>query len=108
MHAFSKDPTRLAALAAPTSSASANAALVAAAAWLRSTWLGKAVVALVAERQARLAIDELRSWDNHMLRDIGLERMDIEGAVRGQFRPLARDADRLKAGAARKTPQPYF
>jgi uncharacterized protein YjiS (DUF1127 family) len=94
MLAYSKDPTRLAAIAAPASYASAKAAL----AWLRSTWLAKTVAALVAERQTRIAIDELRSWDNHMLRDIGLERMDIEGAVRGQFRPLPRDAERLKAG----------
>ena len=94
MHAYSKDPTRFTAIAAPASYATATAAL----AWLRSTWLAKAVAKLVAERQTRLAIDELRSWDNHMLRDIGLERMDIEGAVRGQFRPLPRDADRLRAG----------
>ena len=94
MHAYSKNPTRFAAIAGPASYATAKAAL----AWLRSTWLAKAVAKLVAERQTRLAIDELRSWDNHMLRDIGLDRMDIEGAVRGQFRPLPRDADRLKAG----------
>ena len=95
MHAYSKDPARIAAIAVPASYATAKAAI----AWLRSTWLGKAAIAFVAERQARIAIDELRSWDNHMLRDIGLERMDIEGAVRGQFRPLPRDADRLRAGA---------
>jgi uncharacterized protein YjiS (DUF1127 family) len=94
MHAYSKDPTRFAVIAAPASYATAKAAL----AWLRSTWLIKAVAKLVAERQTKLAIDELRSWDDHMLRDIGLERMDIEGAVRGQFRQLPRDADRLKAG----------
>jgi uncharacterized protein YjiS (DUF1127 family) len=103
MIAYSKDPTRLAAIAAPASYATAKAAL----AWLRATWLGKATLALVAERQTRLAIDELRSWDNHMLRDIGLERMDIEGAVRGEFRPLPRDADRLKAGPARTPLQLY-
>ena len=102
MHAYSKTP-RLAAIAAPGSYATAKATL----AWLGSTWLAKAALALVAERQTRLAIDELRSWDNHMLRDIGLERMDIEGAVRGQFRPLPRDADRHRAGAGRKSPQPY-
>jgi uncharacterized protein YjiS (DUF1127 family) len=96
MHAYSKNP-RLAAIAAPASHATAKAAL----AWLRATWLGKTALALIAERQTRLAIDELRSWDNHMLRDIGLQRMDIEGAVRGEFRPLPHDADRLKADAGR-------
>jgi uncharacterized protein YjiS (DUF1127 family) len=94
MHAYSKNPS-FAAVAAPASHATAKAAL----AWLRATWLGKAALALIAERQARLAIDDLRSWDDHMLRDIGLQRMDIEGAVRGTFRPLPRDADRLIAGA---------
>jgi uncharacterized protein YjiS (DUF1127 family) len=103
MHAYSKDPTRLAALAAPAPYASLKAAL----AWLCSSWLGNSVTALVVEREARIAIDELRGWDDHMLRDIGLERMDIEGAVRGQFRPLPRDADRLGAGGARKPLHPY-
>ena len=93
MHACSKDPTRLAAIAAPSTRSSAMAALAAAAVWVRHSWIGKAIAALAADRQARLAIDELRSWDNHMLRDIGLERMDIEGAVRGQFRPLPRDTE---------------
>ncbi len=35
----------------------------------------------------RLAIEALRGWDDHRLNDIGLERMDIELAVRGLLRP---------------------
>jgi uncharacterized protein YjiS (DUF1127 family) len=99
MHAYSKDPTRLAAFAAPASSTAAVAALAAAGDWLRASWLGKALSALLRDRAARLAIDELRSWDDHMLRDIGLERMDIEGAVRGQFRPLPRGAESARKSA---------
>ena len=93
MHAHSRDPLRMAALAAASPPPSVRAALERAAAWARLTWLGRAIAATLADRQARLAIDELRSWDDHMLRDIGLERMDIEGAVRGQFRPLPRETE---------------
>ncbi len=103
MHACSKHPIRLAALAQPQSYASAKAVLAAAGQWMRSSWLGKALSALMIERQARIAIDELRGWDDHMLRDIGLERMDIEGAVRGQFPPLPRGAE-----PAGNPPLPYF
>jgi uncharacterized protein YjiS (DUF1127 family) len=93
MYSYSKDPTRLAALAAPSFLASARDALLRAAAWLRGSRLGTAAARLIVERHTRLAIDELRAWDDHMLRDIGLQRMDIEGAVRGEFRPLPRDAE---------------
>lgn len=93
MYTYSKDPARLAAIAAPSFLASAKDALLRAAAWLRNSRLGTAATRLILERHTRLAIDELRSWDDHMLRDIGLERMDIEGAVRGEFRPLPREAE---------------
>jgi uncharacterized protein YjiS (DUF1127 family) len=102
MHAYSKDPLRLAALAQPSACSAAKAALTGAAAWLGGSWLGKAVSALARERAARLAIDELRSWDDHMLRDIGLERMHIEPAVRGKFRALPAEAE-----AQRHPPHPY-
>lgn len=103
MHAYSKDPTRLAALAAPSSWSAAKAALAGAAAWIGQSWFGKVVAAAVQEREARLAIEELRSWDDHMLRDIGIERMHIEPAVRGRFRPLRPAAD-----ASPKPPQPHY
>lgn len=93
MYAYSKDPTRSAALAAASSYAQARSAFAAASAWIAQTWLGRAAMALVREREERLAIDELRSWDDHMLRDIGLERMHIEPAVRGLYRPSPRNAD---------------
>ncbi len=95
MYSYSKDPTRTAALAAASSSSYAQirSALAAAAAWLARSWLGKAAAGLVRERSERLAIEELRSWDDHMLRDIGLERMQIEPAVRGLYRPLPPDGD---------------
>jgi uncharacterized protein YjiS (DUF1127 family) len=73
--------------------------------WLASS---RAVVAakriaaaLVAERQAKLASDELRGWDDHMLRDIGLQRMDIDAAVRGRIFPLPPNAEN-----GRKPPRP--
>ena len=101
MHAYSKDPARMAALAAPSSYAQAKAGFAAAAAWLARSWLGRTAMALVREREERLAIAELRTWDDHMLKDIGLERMQIEPAVRGKFRPLPPDAD-----VPRPLPQP--
>lgn len=93
MYSYSKDPTRAAAVAAASSYAQAKAGFAAAAAWLAQSWLGKAATALVRAREERLAIEELRSWDDHRLRDIGLERMHIEPAVRGRFRPLPPDGD---------------
>lgn len=59
----------------------------------------------LAEREARVAIDALKSWDDHMLRDIGLERMDIEAAVRGQIKPLPRDQE---ANRPAGPPHPYY
>jgi len=103
MHAYSKDPTRLAALAAPSSWSALKAAFAAAVQWFGNSRLGSVATKLVREHSERLAIEELQSWDDHMLRDIGLERTQIAPAVRGQFRPLPLDAD-----VQRKPPQPYF
>jgi uncharacterized protein YjiS (DUF1127 family) len=107
MHAYSKDPARLAAYATPSTLSAVKAALAGAiagaAAWLAETWIGKLVSASLREREARLAIEELKSWDDHMLRDIGLERMQIEPAVRGLVRPLP-----LNPAAPAKPPQPHF
>jgi uncharacterized protein YjiS (DUF1127 family) len=65
--------------------------------WLASTWIVIAAkrlsAALIAARQAKLATEELRSWDERMLRDIGLQRMDIDAAVRGRMLPLPRDGE---------------
>lgn len=93
MYSYSKDPTRSAALAAASTYAQARSAFAAAAGWLAQSWLGRAALALLREREQRLAIDELLSWDDHRLRDIGLERMHIEAAVRGAYRPLRPDGD---------------
>jgi uncharacterized protein YjiS (DUF1127 family) len=93
MHAYSKDPARMAAFAAPSTWSAVTAALAAAAAWLGQSRLGTAAAQLWRKRSEQLAIEELRSWDDHMLRDIGLERPQIEPAVRGRFRPLPLDAD---------------
>ncbi|HEY7610179.1 MAG TPA: DUF1127 domain-containing protein [Alphaproteobacteria bacterium] len=75
-------------------------------AWLASSRLLVAAkrfaAALVEARQAKLASEELRGWDDHMLRDIGLQRMDIDAAVRGRLLPLPREAE-----TGRKPPQPY-
>jgi uncharacterized protein YjiS (DUF1127 family) len=101
MYAYSKDPSRSAALAAASSYAQARSAFAAASAWIAQSWVGRIAVSLLREREERLAIDELRGWDDHMLRDIGLERMHIEPAVRGLYRPLPQDAD-----VPRPPPQP--
>lgn len=103
MYSYSKDPTRSAALAAASTYAQARAAFAAAAAWLAQSWLGRAAFALLRDREERLAIEELKSWDDHMLRDIGLERMHIEPAVRGVYRPLPQDSD-----VPRPSPHPHF
>lgn len=65
--------------------------------WLASSWIVIAAkryaAALIATRQAKLATEELRSWDDRMLRDIGLQRMDIDAAVRGRMLLLPRDGE---------------
>jgi uncharacterized protein YjiS (DUF1127 family) len=93
MYSYSKDPTRSAALAAASTYAQARSAFAAASAWIAQSWLGRAALSLLRERSERLAIEELRSWDDHMLRDIGLERMHIEPAVRGVYRPQPLDSE---------------
>ena len=46
--------------------------------------------------------ETLAAMDDRMLRDIGLERMHIEPAVRGLYSPLPQDAD-----VPRPPPQPF-
>lgn len=46
------------------------------------THLGRSAAAFAAELQARHAINHLRSLDDDRLRDLGLERKDIERLVR--------------------------
>lgn len=103
MYSYSKDPSRSAALAAASIYAQARTAFAAAAAWIAQSWLGRAALSLVRERAERLAIEELESWDDHMLRDIGLERMHIEPAVRGLYRPQPQDTH-----VPRPSPHPHF
>jgi uncharacterized protein YjiS (DUF1127 family) len=40
------------------------------------------IAAINRERKIRRSLNELSSWDDYMLRDIGLTRGDIEGSVR--------------------------
>jgi uncharacterized protein YjiS (DUF1127 family) len=100
MHAYSKDPLRLSAVAAPGTWSALKAAGAGALDWLAASWPVERALAfcaaLAADRRARATVRELESWDDHRLRDIGLERMDVEAAVRG-VRPLFRwqpDCDR--------------
>jgi len=92
MHAYSKDPLRLAALAVPPFRPAAKANLATALRRLGACWPVKAVRAMAAriaaERLARATVRELEGWDDHMLRDIGLRRMDVEAAVRGVRPPF--------------------
>ena len=106
MHAYSKDPLRLAAFAAPPSYwPAAKANLTAAIRWFGASWPVKAVRAaaagIAAERLARETIHELKGMDDHMLRDIGLARTDIEAAVRGTHSPFCWQADADSAALRR-------
>ena len=106
MHAYSKDPPRLAALAAPPSFwPAAKANLAAAIRWLGASWPVKAVRAvaagIAAERLARETVHELKGFDDHMLRDIGLERMDVEATVRGTRSPFCWQPDADSAALRR-------
>ena len=40
------------------------------------------VVAIIREREIRRSVNELATWNDHMLSDIGLTRGDIERTVR--------------------------
>lgn len=97
MHAHSKDPLRVSAVAAPDTWSAIKTAGTNALRRLAATWPVKAVLAcaaaLAAERRARETVRELERWDEHMLRDIGLTRMDVEAAVRGARRSFRWQAD---------------
>ena len=88
MYGYSQDPLRMSARHGPRPAssfiASAQAACAHALRWMGSTWLARTFAMVAAERRARNAMLELRRWDDHMLRDVGLERMDIEAAIRGE------------------------
>lgn len=91
MYGYSQDPLRMSsARHGPRSAASfiaaAQAAWSAAMRRIASSWLAKSLAAVAAKRRARNAIHELRRWDDHMLRDVGLDRMHIEAAIRGEHR----------------------
>jgi uncharacterized protein YjiS (DUF1127 family) len=49
---------------------------------LVSTTVQRLVAARAAQRQVRRAINELESFDDHRLRDLGLTRVNIADAVR--------------------------
>jgi uncharacterized protein YjiS (DUF1127 family) len=89
MYGYSQDPLRMSSAQHGLRSASsflaqAQATCAHALRWVGSTWLVRAFANVAAERRARNAMLELGRWDDHMLRDVGLERMDIEAAIRGE------------------------
>ena len=93
MYGYSQDPLRMSTRAASSLLASLHAAWTGARRRIGTSWPAKALAAVAAERAARNAIHELERWDDHMLRDIGLERMDIEAAIRGDRRPFGWEPD---------------
>jgi len=92
MYGYSQDPLRM-----PRSASAIYPAIQAAWSgarrWIGTSWLAKAFAAVAAERAARIAIHELKNWDDHMLRDVGLERMDVEAAIRGVRTPVRWEPD---------------
>ena len=93
MYGYSQDPLRIPARSASAFIALAHAAWSGAGRWIGTSWLAKALAAVAAERAARKAVHALESWDDHMLRDVGLERMDIEAAIRGVRPPFNWEPD---------------
>ncbi len=57
-----------------------------------------------ARNEMQRAVDELRSWDDHRLRDIGIDRSQIEGAVRGELSAGHSDSADLRRDLRR----PYY
>jgi uncharacterized protein YjiS (DUF1127 family) len=53
--------------------------------------LTRLALAIKSEMQARRDIAELASWDDRMLRDIGINRGEIENFVRYSTPSMARD-----------------
>jgi len=83
MYGYSQDPLRIASRSTASFFGQVHAAFAAAQHWFANSWLAKGLAALEADRAARKVARELKGWDDHMLRDIGLERMHIDAAVRG-------------------------
>ncbi len=93
MYGYSQDPLRISSRSPASILGSLHAAFAAARDWLATSWLAKGIAALEADRAARRAARELKGWDDHMLRDIGLERMHIDAAVRGVQTPFGWEPD---------------
>lgn len=93
MYGYSQDPLRISSRSTSTFSGSLYAAFAAARVWLATSWLAKGLAALEADRAARQSARELKGWDDHLLRDIGLERMHIDAAVRGVNTPYSWEPD---------------
>ncbi len=93
MYGYSQDPLRMRTRSASSIDHALHAAWAGAHRWLATSWLAKGIAAVAAERATRKAVHELRSWDDRMLRDVGLERMDIESAIRGVPTPFGWEPD---------------
>lgn len=93
MYGYSQDPLRIASRSASSFGSIVQSAFAAARDWLATSWLAKGLAALEADRAARQSARELKGWDDHMLRDIGLERMHIDAAVRGVNTPYGWEPD---------------
>lgn len=93
MYGYSQDPLRIASRSAASYGSFLHAAYAAARDWFATSWLAKGIAALEADRAAKQAARELKGWDDHMLRDIGLERMHIDVAVRGVKTPDSWEPD---------------
>jgi uncharacterized protein YjiS (DUF1127 family) len=93
MYGYSQDPLRISSRSASAFSSILQSAYAGARDWLAKSWLAKGLAAIEADRAAKQAARELKGWDDHMLRDIGLERMHIDVAVRGVNTPQTWEPD---------------
>lgn len=103
MHVYSQAPSPSASSAAPHGSGLARLLSGIARAWPLRV-LARIFGDAAARNDMQRAVDELRSWDDHRLRDIGIDRSQIEAAVRGDLVSHHSDAADLR----RELRRPYY
>lgn len=103
MHVYSQAPSPSASPVAPHGSGFARVLSGIARAWPLRV-LARIFGAAAARNDMRRAVDELRSWDDHRLRDIGIDRSQIEAAVRGELGPPHSESAELRRDLRR----PYY